>query len=916
MALNMPIMLDDISATAKTAASTTYSPKFFDKNRMTGNGKKIGLLSEARDPKYIPKDALISCDPKFIKTRKHHYSNNGVTYTYIPMYTVRMTDTLLRELGMDAFSDEAVVLYEDNICRITGEINPHVLGICEYKNPDNTNAKEIDLSYSMIMAYEDLRHPDNSSFILRETLNPRRSMHITAPMLLMGRKLTSLNDAINDYIDNYCTYTAICKLSERWQTTIDSEFRQLCDIYGKTNNALIENEIREMVRYIEDYRIPLELYNGIYDAIRDNFPATEASIIYKTNLNLLLNDTLRNLEANKAQLNCLPTTNPPVRAPKTFSRQQREAIELPDPLILVQAGAGTGKSTVIGGRIAHMVNCGIKPSDITVLSFTNAAADNITKRNPDVNAMTIASMIHTIYSENYPTHELSSLGTLINSIQIYMPNDFFAYAFINKLQNLVGDSNEAYADMNMFIEKNFDDVIRILDTVRQTSLQLEIIICYQKIDTLKEPDSVSSKYLIIDEVQDNSIFEFIYTLKYINKHRESLFIVGDCSQTLFEFRSANPRALNVLEASGVFTTRQLTVNYRSNQEILDFANVTLANIEANQYARIQLQSNDIAHVVTEDSFTEKVHLYYSRYNSASEIKDAIRDAFATHIYDYVEECNKRGEKVAFVAHTRNNVYWMQELLENRFGSTKSIVNLVPEKSYDSTVFSMFIRKYWDQLRFSPSKNIVYYIQQFILSELDYLVKNAGKAIYNVSNMLDKWSDEYGDTVRAWQNDCIAGRITETEFFDNIKECMLAYEIRTNSIRQSMVSKRNEEAKQAERVANADIILSTIHSAKGLEFDNTVVIYQNKNNMDEEKKRMYYVAFTRAMNSEYIVAFDTLKNPKIQSDYDALVDALRERDAQAAIAATSNVSAQMENDADTEENNSSDASTEEKTEICD
>ena len=102
-------------------------------------------------------------------------------------------------------------------------------------------------------------------------------------------------------------------------------------------------------------------------------------------------------------------------------------------------------------------------------------------------------------------------------------------------------------------------IISLLDTIKQTSLELEIIICYQRIDTMAEPTHVNCKYLIIDEVQDNSIFEFIYVLKYITKHAQSLFIVGDASQTLYEFRSANPRALNTLEGSGVFSTTEYAI---------------------------------------------------------------------------------------------------------------------------------------------------------------------------------------------------------------------------------------------------------------------------------------------------------------------------------------------------------------------
>ena len=140
--------------------------------------------------------------------------------------------------------------------------------------------------------------------------------------------------------------------------------------------------------------------------------------------------------------------------------------------------------------------------------------------------MTIASMIHSIYALNFPTHELSSTDTIINTLDIYYKNNPLVDKFKEHLKALRKQDNNSYTTMNNFIEAYYTDVIGILDYIRQTSLELEIIICYQQIENLQEPPEVQSKFLIIDEVQDNSIFEFIYAIKYVAKHKESLFIVG------------------------------------------------------------------------------------------------------------------------------------------------------------------------------------------------------------------------------------------------------------------------------------------------------------------------------------------------------------------------------------------------------
>lgn len=330
----------------------------------------------------------------------------------------------------------------------------------------------------------------------------------------------------------------------------------------------------------------------------------------------------------------------------------------------------------------------------------------------------------------------------------------------------------------------------------------------------------------------------------------------------------------MLEGSGVFATYQLQTNYRSNQEILEFANVALSDIEANQYAHIQLQANSLA-PITAQSFQDKVTLHYERMDKISDFNDAMASVFATDVYKFVDAKIAAGEQVAFLAYTRNHVYKMEELLKKHYPNL-TIANLMPDKMFNSTVMSMFIKKYWNQVQFVPTKSIMVVIVQQIIHYLDALVYNKHKSLSQVQSMLSEWVSENRNTVASWQNQYQSGIITQQQFMDNVRDNMLQFEIRRNSIRQSLLSVQNQENKQTNAMTNANLILSTIHSAKGLEFENTVVIYQAKNDMDEEKKRMYYVAFTRAMHSEFILAYDTVVNSKIEADYKSIVGALNKR----------------------------------------
>ena len=917
----MPIQLDALnvpgngaSAGNQQVSAKIFSPKFFD-SVLTGVGKKTGILREDNNPQYIT--AGQNTSNEHINTKRKKFSNGGVDVTQIPlniltpgawelMHHIDIPDMtqvvkiaeLIPTTNNSKTSDvylympvHSLVLEETTNAQTGSKIRK--LTAC-YQVMLFLNADKADLSHERMYSL-------NSASIIRNwyyydfTCNPL--MLLNDLMTTLGQYNYNVDaDAIYDFINNYSLYSHVCKRSEEWQTEIDTVLDKFFEnvVTAKTGYAGNQlNEVTRVLRSLEDYSVPLDLYRHIYNSVAKHFKPDEAVTLCKQNLNLLLSDTLQNLNKNKASLTCLPANNPPVPSNPYFSKEQKVAIESREPLILVQAGAGTGKSTVILGRIDHMIACGVNPADITVLSFTNAAADHITEKNPNIHSMTIARMIHTIYTANFTNHELSSIDTIINSLDIYYPDDDMAYKFKKRLIAIKKNDADSFTSMNNFIEAYYSEVITMLDRIQQTSLELEIIICYQQIENFVEPAEVASKYLIIDEVQDNSIFEFIYTLKYVDKHKESLFIVGDSSQTLYEFRASNPKALNVLEGSGVFATYQLQVNYRSNQEILDFANVVLENIEANQYAHIQLQANSLS-TVTEQSFTDKVRFNYMRLHRIGEFKDSLGLAFAQDIKPYIDEKLANGEKIAVLAFTRDVIFRVQGILQNMYPD-KNVVNLIPEKMFNTVVLSEYIKKYWSEVQFVPTKSIMNVVAQGVLTRLDYLVHNKDKALPSVQQLLIKWIDEQKETVDAWQQQYMNGILSLDQFLEYVKESMLQFEIKNNAIKQALLSARNEENKKNQSAVDADFMLSTIHSAKGLEFDNVIVIHRNENDMPEDKKRMYYVAFTRAMKSEYILTYDVVASPKIQGDYETIVKMLHAKAVnQAAAQMTANPVVQVVN----------------------
>lgn len=893
----MPILLDDLQQS--TPSVKLYTPKFFH-DRLTGRGgTSAGLLSAKNNPNTIlPKVTTNYAD---FSSLKREYRTGQTTTLHIPVHPLTYDSlSMLNKIKRPDLSDMVAIGKQ----KTTGhtlymDMQIYAISIAETKVPTQNGLGPIQTNRTITQNYLIrlfvVADPNNDTHDLvtasNRSMGNRYTYHLSSnPLVELQQSFLNYyqnnhfdidGKAILDFINTYEIYDSVVKQSEVWQTSVDQTLDELFEnVGGKTKLSIHEEQqMIHQIKYIMTYNIPLDLYRNIYKSIDKHFKPDVAKTLYKQNLNLLLSDTMNNLQQNK---HLIPTFTPPTPtmpiplSVQKLSPQQSAAVMSTEPLILVQSGAGSGKSTMLLGRIDYLTACGVPPEDIMVLSFTNAAADHIKEKNPQVHSMTIASMIHEIYSANFTGHELSSLNTIYNSLEIYFPNTLnggnqVAHDFAKRVYSLIKNDTNGFTEMNNFIEDHYDEVIQILDKIHQTSLELEIIICYQKIESLVEPNSVTSKFLIMDEVQDNSIFEFIYTLKYIEKHQEPLFIVGDCSQTLYEFRASNPRALNILESSKTFATFQLNVNYRSNQEILDFANILLRNIEANQYANIQLQANSLAKV-TEQSFLEKVTFNYHQLVKMTDFSDSLPSIIATEVKHYLDDKLAKGEQVAFLAFTRREVAQIQRILNHQFPN-ETVVSLVPEKMFNSTIMSDFIKKYWNDIKFVPAKNMMTVISQEIMSKLEHLVYDPIAAGPKITKILQNWHTEQGPIIDSWTQQVNAGQMTQDTFLDLVKENMLQHEIKSNALKQALLSNRNQQAKMNDAVKNANFVLSTIHSAKGLEFDNVVILFKNENAMDEEKKRMYYVALTRAMKSEYVLAYDTTVSPQIQADYLTILEKL-------------------------------------------
>lgn len=338
-------------------------------------------------------------------------------------------------------------------------------------------------------------------------------------------------DKVINYIDNINDYDLIYEGSKIWNEDLKDYINNYLPYTLDNRNYQMITRVntQRFVERLESFTIDLEVYQEIYKIIMSSFSKDDAKDIIRSNQNLLLCDTLISIKEDRDKL-------PKIKDIKDsfpqneYSNAQFDAITTTSPLVMISAGAGCGKTKTIEGRIDYLIKSGINPDDITVLSFSNAAADNVKERNNSVRSMTIAKMIHTIYSENFKSHQIATLETFINSVKIKENfnnvKDETVNKFVSYLYKILNNKDNGFMKMNSLIEDEYDEILNILNELNLTTLELEIMIAYQKINSLKAPDSIKTKHIIIDEVQDNSIFEFIYALKYVKEFKSSLYLMG------------------------------------------------------------------------------------------------------------------------------------------------------------------------------------------------------------------------------------------------------------------------------------------------------------------------------------------------------------------------------------------------------
>ena len=293
-----------------------------------------------------------------------------------------------------------------------------------------------------------------------------------------------------------------------------------------------------------------------------------------------------------------------------LNKIQKKAVEDVCNPVLIFAGAGSGKTRVLTHKIVHLIEKGLfKPEEILAVTFTNKAAEEMSKRvqsllkqkNVSLNIGTFHSIcsrllrqeIHRLgFSKDFVIYDVQDQTALI---RVVMDELNIARTYVdpksvrNKIsfyKNKLMDFEEAKRSARTVLDKTICDIFKKYQSAlkKNNALDFDDLLLFPLVLFEEFPDVLKKyqekwKYILVDEYQDTNRPQFLFISSIATAHNQ-ICVVGDDDQSIYGWRGADIR--NILDFEKTFPgceIYKLEQNYRSTQQILNAASAVVKNNE-------------------------------------------------------------------------------------------------------------------------------------------------------------------------------------------------------------------------------------------------------------------------------------------------------------------------------------------------
>jgi DNA helicase-2/ATP-dependent DNA helicase PcrA len=593
---------------------------------------------------------------------------------------------------------------------------------------------------------------------------------------------------------------------------------------------------------------------------------------------------------------------------------QREAVRTIDGPVLVIAGAGSGKTRTLVYRVAHLIEQGVQPERILLLTFTRKASQEMLHRatqllDESCNRVTggtfhaVASVLlrryghHLGYSANFTILDRSDSEGIVNLLKssldlrdsVQSPLDGgtdrkfpsrkviinILSQMVNKRQSLIDVVNQRYAHLTDFI----GDLEQINQHYAKFKLEHnlmdydDLLVNLQRVLMIPEVGQEIAgrySYVMVDEYQDTNPVQ-AEIIRLIAAPHRNVMVVGDDSQSIYSFRGADFR--NIMEFPQIYPEAKLIrleENYRSTQPILTMTNSIIEHaaekytkklftrVEGGQMPLVYSARNDsdqAAYVAgtiesliksgTESSqiavlfrsgfHSYKLELELTNRHLAFEKRGGLKLTESAHIKDLVS-------LLRVIYNPQDNLAWNRILLFiDKVGPKTAQTILAKIKASDDPI--TLLASYPAGKTWQAGLAALVQTLTIIRDQISPLSQYEAAMAYYEEIFERLYPDDYP---------------TRSKDLEQLKEIVATYSSLEDFIHDTAL----DPPEVGPSVQGGKLILSTVHSAKGLEWEHVFIIYLAEGKFPsgmaqtdeeiEEERRLLYVAATRAKKHLYLV----------------------------------------------------------------
>jgi len=611
---------------------------------------------------------------------------------------------------------------------------------------------------------------------------------------------------------------------------------------------------------------------------------------------------------------------------KELNVTQLEAVTTINGPVLVIAGAGSGKTRVIVHRVAFMLENGINPNEILLLTFTRKAANEMLgrvqeilkdKKAEKIFGGTFHSFSNYILRKNANLLGIPSNFTIIDSedsadtidlikSELKIEKKEKAFPRKNRIQEIISSARNRNLTIRSVIENEFSGLLEFIDQIELINLGYEK---YKKIckifdyDDLMEVlrDSLHNnlnfrrklhnefRFIMVDEYQDTNIVQK-EIVEYLSEDSKNILVVGDDAQSIYSFRGANYE--NILRFPQKYPESKIIKieeNYRSNQKILDFTNSIVGNARIGYkkqlYSKILYDNLPIVRKFYDQQLeaefiVDKIIDYREKGIALNQIAILVRAFWHAR---YIEiELNKRS--IPYIA--------VGGLAFNERKHVKDIISYlrILQNPYDAVAWHRIL-KYLPGVGLITARKIIDKIiaedgleldsfekTKFAegLKRLTIIINKAKDNKTSISQKIEIIKEYYLPILQATESDYqirlldINVLIDLSTRYDSLDKFLTDFAIDPPSKKFG-----NRTTPLIDESEDKPLTISTIHSAKGLEWfcviiphalDGLIPSVRALNNIEEveEERRLFYVACSRAKQDLIITM------PSFVSTYNAFL----------------------------------------------